>query len=156
MYRMLLLQNAVYQRGAFCRDRVCRDRQRIRFIPGKESKRLRIVVVSDNREIQIELDYHTQYYADLQNQLINSRPLSIALVINAARMRPFKKASTNSILDKRRRTQAILPRHVAIGEVAECPSRAAYGSGLVAGRRVGQGAAPTAGAVRGDFGVGRQ
>jgi hypothetical protein len=37
-------------------------------------------------------------------------------VISAARLRPFtKKASTNSILDKRRRRQAMCRRHVAIG-----------------------------------------
>jgi hypothetical protein len=63
-----------------------------RFIPGKESKELRIMAISHNREIQSSstTDSNIAPTCESIDQLIC--PLIVALVISAARNRPSQKS----------------------------------------------------------------
>jgi hypothetical protein len=62
-----------------------------RFIPAKESKELRIMAISHNREIQSSstTDSNVAPTCESIDQL--TCPLSIALVVSAARNRPSQK-----------------------------------------------------------------
>jgi hypothetical protein len=105
MYRMVFLQNAVCRRGAFCRDRAGRDLQRTRFIPGKESKELRIMVVSHNREIQSSSTTDSNL-APTSESIAAYVPIEYCPGDQrSAKSTIRKKGSTNSTLDKRRRRQ---------------------------------------------------
>jgi hypothetical protein len=95
-----------------------------RFIPGKESKELRIMAISHNREIQSSSTTDSNIAPTCESIDQLTCPLSIALVISAARNRPSQKSISYQLNSGQAPTKASsVPRHIAIS--CRMPSQAA-------------------------------